>query len=292
MTETDNSCFACGGQFQKQLDVKDHFLSQEMFEVHCCSSCNLRRTFPVPDPGEIGKYYETDDYLSHGDDQKGLFAWLYRVAKKYNLSKKGRILKQHACGKDLLDYGCGTGDFILYCQGLDYKVRGAEPSSNALEHASSIILDNITDPQQELESGRSYDVITMWHVLEHIHEPDQILAQLKGKLKKNGKLIIAVPNPVSLDAAHYGDNWAGWDVPRHLWHFEPSAMREMMKGLGFYHIDTMPMWFDAFYVSMLSERYKNGLVPKALFWGFVSNLNALFAKKRSCSSQIYVFEAQ
>jgi SAM-dependent methyltransferase len=291
MTNLISACPICGADFKKELDVKDHFLSQEKFEILCCPSCHLRKTSPTPSPESIGKYYDTKDYLSHGDDQKGVFAWLYRQAKKINLSRKARLLNQLAPHSHILDYGCGTGDFIQYCQELGFEVRGAEPSVQALTHASPLVIDNIVSPEKELASDTKYDVITMWHVLEHVHNPISVITRLKEKLNNDGRLIIAVPNPASADAKHYGPFWAGWDVPRHLWHFEPDAMIKMASSLGLGHETTQPMWFDAYYVSWLSERYKQGLTPLAAFWGSVSNLRALVAKKRRCSSQIYVFKA-
>ncbi len=291
MTYTNSACPVCGSPFQKVLDVKDHFLSQEEFQILRCDGCRLRKTNPAPSPNSIGRYYETEEYLSHGDNQKGLFAWLYRQAKKVNLSRKARLLNQLAPHAHLLDYGCGTGDFIQYCQELGFEARGAEPSAQALKHASPLVIDNIISPEEELAADTKYDIITMWHVLEHVHDPLEVIARLKEKLNTNGHLVIAVPNPDSTDAKHYGAFWAGWDVPRHLWHFEPEAMIKMASSLGLAHEATHAMWFDAYYVSWLSERYKKGLTPLAILWGTVSNFSALFAKKRRCSSQIYVFRA-
>jgi len=291
MMNSNSSCPVCKGTLKKELDVKDHFLSQEDFEILRCATCRLRKTNPAPSPLLIGRYYETEEYLSHGDDQKGLFAWLYRQAKKINLSRKARLLNQIAPHSHLLDFGCGTGDFIQYCQELGFQVRGAEPSEQALAHASALVIDNIISPEEELASDTKYDVITMWHVLEHVHNPIDVLSRLMKKLNRNGHLIIAVPNPDSHDARHYGTYWAGWDVPRHLWHFEPHAMIKLANSINLTHITTHPMWLDAFYVSWLSERYKKGLAPLALIRGFISNFRALFAKKRRCSSQIYLFKA-
>lgn len=208
------------------------------------------------------------------------------------MSRKARLLNHLAPHSHLLDYGCGTGDFIKYCQALNFDVRGAEPSAQALVHASPLVIDNIISPEEELASKTSYDIITMWHVLEHIHDPNVVLARMKEKLNPKGSLVIAVPNPSSHDALHYGAHWAGWDVPRHLWHFEPSAIIRMMNDLGFEHQSTHPMWFDAYYVSLLSERYKNGFAPLAFLWASLSNLKAVIRKKKRCSSQIYVFRSK
>lgn len=287
-----HNCISCSDStFQKEFELTDHFLTHEQFSIHRCPSCGLRMTLPCPPPSEIGKYYETEDYLSHGADQKGLFAWLYRQAKKRNLSNKSRLLAGIAPQSHILDYGCGTGDFINHCQALGYSVRGAEPSPQATAHASSLVRDLIVSPEAELASERRYDIISLWHVLEHIHDPVDILTQLKAKLNNGGHIIIALPNPVSTDAQHYGPQWAGWDVPRHLWHYEPRSIIQLMEGLGMVHVDSQPMWFDAYYVSLLSERYKKGNPLSAIFWASMSNLKAAFDRKRKCSSQIYVFHS-
>jgi SAM-dependent methyltransferase len=291
MSEITYTCPVCSNDtFQKGEELVDHFLSQEVFHLYTCTSCAVLKTEPAPDDSRIGKYYESDNYLSHGDGQKGIFARLYRLAKGYNLGWKGRLLQRLNSKASFLDYGCGTGDLITHCQELGFDVRGAEPSDSAKAHLSSLVKDRVVIPAEELLSDRRYDIISMWHVLEHIREPREILSQLKTKLNQDGHIVIALPNNASYDAHHYGALWAAWDVPRHLWHYRPDQIIALMNDLGFTHANSHPMWFDAFYVSLLSERYKKGSSIGALFWAGLSNLKALFNKKERCSSQVYVFK--
>lgn len=273
----------------KSAALADHFLSKESFTLWSCPRCGIKKTWPIPD--ELGKYYESDRYLSHGDQESGLFARLYRLAKRYNLSQKSKLLKQLAPQSKVLDYGCGTGDLIHYLQGRGFEVRGAEPSAQAKSQAKPGVVDCITSPEQELASDRDYDVIMLWHVLEHIPVPDEIIQQLRHKLKEGGHLIIAVPNHESHDAQHYGAHWAAWDVPRHLWHFSPSSLIPLIESCGLKHKISKPMWLDAYYVSMLSEEYKGGNNFSALYNATLSNIKALKDTQRRCSSQVYVFKA-
>jgi len=271
------------------MKVLDQFLTKEEFELHKCRGCGLIRTSPSPDSTEIIKYYASDEYLSHGAQKKGLFAFLYRLAKNYNIGIKGRLLSSLKKNAAFLDYGCGTADLISYCQELGMKVRGAEPSPEAISHSPEHIRSLIVSPDEELTSTRTYDIISMWHVLEHIQEPREILIALISKLNPGGHLVIALPNNNSYDAKHYGAFWAAWDVPRHLWHYSPDQIIPLVESLGMKHRSSHPMWFDAFYVSLLSERYKGGRILSAIVHASISNFKALFNKKRGCSSQIYIF---
>jgi SAM-dependent methyltransferase len=283
-------CPSCQNKsFKPLMDVGDHFLSKERFKLLQCGLCSLLRTDPMPSETEIGAYYKSDEYLSHGAERKGLFASLYRLAKNHNLSWKTNLISRLHNDARYLDYGCGTADLISHCQSRGMNVRGAEPNSEAISHAPSDVRAAIVSPKEELESIRTYDVISLWHVLEHIHEPREVLLKLKEKINSSGHLVIAIPNYASFDAKHYGAHWAAWDVPRHLWHYTPDQIIPFLESLGFNHIDTKAMWFDAFYVSLLSERYKGRPAFLGIFWASISNLRALFNKKRTCSSQTYIF---
>ena len=283
-------CPACQqSSYRPLMEVGDHFLTKESFRLLQCNHCALLRTDPMPSKAEIGRYYKSEEYLSHGDQKKGLFASLYRQVKGYNLGLKSRLLNRLHPHASFLDYGCGTADLMAHCEALGMNVRGAEPSEDAIQHAVKSVADRIVGPEDELNSDRKYDIISMWHVLEHIHEPRAILERIKLKMNHRGHLVIALPNHDSLDARHYGSMWAAWDIPRHLWHYTPDQIILMCESLGFEHKSSHPMWFDAFYVSLLSERYKGGSPLAGLFWAALSNFNAIFAKKRKCSSQVYVF---
>ncbi|NND94803.1 MAG: class I SAM-dependent methyltransferase [Flavobacteriales bacterium] len=291
MTELSFNCPVCGNNsFTKTRELVDYFLSKERFGIIQCRTCGVLKTEPAPDAEHIGAYYESDEYLSHGDKQKGIFAFLYRLAKGYNLGWKGRLLKNLYPSTSFLDYGCGTGDLLSHCLELGFDVRGVEPNKSAKTQLSPLIQDKVVSPADELNSNRKYDVISLWHVLEHIPDPKEIIFELKKKLNVGGHLVIALPNNASADALHYGKHWAAWDVPRHLWHYRPEQIISMMTTQGFSHSESHPMWLDAYYVCLLSERYKKGNALSALFWATISNFKALFNKKERCSSQVYVFQ--
>jgi SAM-dependent methyltransferase len=274
------------------MDVVDHFLSKEEFELLQCANCGLIKTHPFPSPEDLPDYYKSEEYLSHGAEKKGLFASLYRLAKSYNLGKKVSLFRSLIPEGRVLDYGCGTGDLIAQARASGFNVRGAEPSQEAISHAPESVKQLIVTPEQELLADRKYDIISMFHVLEHIDDPKSLVSSLRNKLTPGGHLVIAVPNFTSLDAEHYGPYWAAWDVPRHLWHYSPDQMIPFIEQLGFVHTDAQAMWFDAFYVSLLSERYRSGSAISGLFWAVLSNLRALLNKKRRCSSQIYLFKVK
>lgn len=275
------------------LQAQDYTVSQEEFEVWECSDCSLRFTRDIPSQDEIGRYYQSAAYVSHSDTKKGIINKLYHVVRNYTLQSKRKLIEKAAgikAGK-LLDVGAGTGMFVKTMQDAAWEVTGLEPDEtarlNALNHGLQL------QPSDKLFSlpPDSYDVITMWHVLEHVHDLHGYLEQFQKLLKKNGTLIIAVPNYTSDDATHYQQYWAAYDVPRHLYHFSPESMNRLMLQHGFTVKDYKPMWFDSFYVSMLSEQYKSGKnnLFKAFISGVRSNITALKDVKK-CSSVIYIIK--
>jgi 2-polyprenyl-3-methyl-5-hydroxy-6-metoxy-1,4-benzoquinol methylase len=192
-----------------------------------------------------------------------------------------------------LDYGCGTGAFLMEMKSAGWQVQGMEPDPGAASRAAELTSSTISHPDQ-LSSlpGNAFNVVTMWHVLEHVHDLHGTLDQVKRILKQDGILVVAVPNHTSYDARHYAEHWAAYDVPRHLHHFSPDSLSKLMHMHAMKVTAIKPMWYDAFYVSLLSEKYKTGsmrLIP-ALFTGIISNLNAIF-KKGVCSSQIYIIRS-
>lgn len=287
-----NCPFCNSAAIHPVLAAKDHTVSHESFEICHCDDCSNRFTQAVPDLMHIGPYYQSAEYISHSDTARGLINRLYHWVRSYTLGTKRR-LTQRVTGIErgaLLDIGAGTGAFVTTMLQAGWKVTGLEPDSIARENAK-------TKHGIELRSAddiyslppTSFDVITLWHVLEHVHDLHGYFRQFKALLKPGGKLVIAVPNYTSKDAAAYGRHWAAWDVPRHLYHFSPAGMQQLAQLEGFNIQSMHPMWFDAFYVSMLSEQYKNGQpnLVGALLKGISSNLAAL-GDKRRCSSLIYV----
>ncbi|HEY0676744.1 MAG TPA: class I SAM-dependent methyltransferase [Chitinophagaceae bacterium] len=287
------SCPLCGSaSISNVLTAKDHTVSSEIFEIWECTDCTGRFTQNNPEADSIGRYYKSENYISHSDTSKGLVNKLYHQVRKITLSQKRKLVQkvtQLESGK-LLDVGAGTGLFADTMRKSGWMVTGLEPEEAARARAAelNIVLNDINDLWQLPHTG--FDAITLWHVLEHVHEIHKYLDQLKKLLKKSGRLIIAVPNYTSKDASLYQSFWAAYDVPRHLYHFSPRSMISLLKSHGFELHSMHPQWFDSFYVSLLSERYKNGSAGfvKGILNGLRSNANALTSRDR-CSSLIYVF---
>ena len=287
-------CPLCGGQqLEHALTCTDHYASGEQFEVICCVHCGFLMTQGVPVEAEIGKYYETPDYISHSDTQQGLMNRVYHWVRQYMLSRKATLVKRVSGLSEgsLLDYGTGTGYFAnaMVCQG--WKVKAIEKSPQARAFAKKQFgLDVEAEHSLKDYPSMSLDVVTLWHVMEHLEHLNEMWETLHRILKDKGVLIVAVPNPESYDARKYKEWWAAYDVPRHLWHFSPSVMQQFGEKHGFVLEKEHPMPFDAFYVSMLTEKYKSNELSfvKGLWTGTLAWFSALGNKERS-SSLIYVF---
>jgi 2-polyprenyl-3-methyl-5-hydroxy-6-metoxy-1,4-benzoquinol methylase len=288
-------CPVCGSNnILYQLVVKDYTVSKQSFEIWQCNSCTVRFTQNIPNQEAIGAFYKSENYISHSDTKKGLVNWLYHLVRKKTLrSKKKLIIKESQLQKaQVLDIGCGTGAFLYDMQQSGWSITGIEPDENAREKAGQLLEIPVYPPEKLFDLNSSaYDVITMWHVLEHVHDLHGYLKQINNLLKDDGILFIAVPNYTSSDAAMYKQHWAAYDVPRHLYHFSPPSMEQLLQQHGMQVKKIEPMWFDSFYVCLLSEQYKNGKSNfiKAIWNGLKSNYRALKNKKK-CSSIIYIIE--
>lgn len=287
------SCPGCkSARIQQAMNVKDYTVSQQVFAIWECSSCTLRFTQNVPGPGEIGNYYQSADYISHTDTKEGLVNRLYHTVRKRTLQRKLRLITSISGLQQgsLLDIGAGTGAFLNTMHTAGWKVRGIEPDSTARTKAGELygLLLDSPDMLGRLPSA-SFDVVTLWHVLEHVHDLHEYIEQIRRVLKPGGTIVIAVPNYTSWDASHYKNYWAAYDVPRHLYHFSPDAIRKLLLQHQLTLKSSHPMWYDSFYVSMLSEQYKTGRnnYVKAIFNGVTSNIKAIFSRQK-CSSLIYV----
>jgi 2-polyprenyl-3-methyl-5-hydroxy-6-metoxy-1,4-benzoquinol methylase len=286
-------CPVCGAAgISKILKVKDYTVSGEEFAIFQCSDCGLRFTQDAPAADTISRYYKSENYISHTNTSKGLVNRIYQlVRKRANRQKRKLIEKVTGIQKgNLLDVGSGTGYFAAEMKNAGWQVTGLEPDDDARRMAAEI--HGIQPgPVQELFDlpQNSFDVITLWHVLEHVHELKRYIKQFSDLLKGNGKLFVAVPNYNSYDAEVYKAYWAAYDVPRHLYHFTPNSMKQLLATAGLKVVSIKPMWFDSFYVSLLSGKYKNGSInwPGALWTGLLSNLKAM-GNVSKCSSVIYV----
>ena len=288
-----HECPLCASEkISLNLVCKDHSISGENFELYKCVSCGFVFTQNHPDESAMPKYYESYDYISHSDTSKGLSNKLYRIVRRIMLRRKRYLIQKNTglIKGTLLDIGCGTGYFGGAMKEAGWQVTGIEINEKARTHATSRFGFNVISPEEisSLSSG-GFDCITLWHVLEHFHDPFKYFSDISNLLKPDGLCVVALPNCSSSDAKHYGKFWAAYDVPRHLWHFEPSTFNLFLKKVGFRCEAIRNLPFDAFYISVLSEKYKGsgnffikGFVKGKLFF-----LQSLLRIKGS-SSIIYL----
>lgn len=271
------------------LTVTDYSVSKEIFDLYHNEELDMLITSPQPSLDVLGKYYESVDYISHTDSKRSLFEKMYHFVKSIALKNKLNLINSQQPNKgSILDIGAGTGEFLSVARQDGWKTIGVEPSDKAKAIAKSKGV-SFVEQTSELES-HSFDVISMWHVLEHVPDLNQQIKELKRLLKPNGTLIIAVPNFKSFDAKHYGKFWAAYDVPIHFWHFSKTAIKKLFHKEEMQLVKILPMKFDSFYVSLLSEKYKTGKMNfvKAFFIGLQSNLKA--KKNFEYSSHIYILK--
>ena len=271
------------------LTVKDYSVSKETFDLYYDETLDMLITHPQPSLENLGKYYESEDYISHTDNKRSLFEKLYHFIKNIALKNKLNLINSLQPNKGkILDIGAGTGEFLAVAKNDGWQTIGVEPS----DRAKSIAIKkgiSFVEQTSELEN-QSFDVISMWHVLEHVPDLDQQIKELKRLLKSSGTLIVAVPNFKSFDAKHYGKFWAAYDVPIHFWHFSKTAIKLLFEKEEMELEKVLPMKFDSFYVSLLSEKYKSGKMNfvRAFFTGLKSNWRA--KKDFEYSSHIYILK--
>ncbi len=293
--ETLPVCPVCNSSLTNFISAKDFTVSHETFGIMNCPACSLLITNPRPDISSISKFYQSEDYISHSGSSKGLINKIYNLAKSFNINSKCRLVHKSSGVKTgrILDYGCGRGDFLYSMKQRGWEIDGAEPDAKAAQAASLQCGIKIISPHDVLSlPDSSFDVITLWHVLEHVHRLNETVARLKSLLKPGAILIIAVPNYESLDARFYKNHWAAYDVPRHLYHFSRKAMFKLLHNHNLICTAVKPMALDAFYVSMLSEKYRQSSlgIIKGFIIGLLSDFQAIINGK--WSSLIYVCRAE
>ncbi|MFT7036572.1 MAG: ubiquinone/menaquinone biosynthesis C-methylase UbiE [Cyclobacteriaceae bacterium] len=271
-----------------KITTKDFLVTGESFDLLIDSKRDMLTTSPQPKAEDLAKYYESNDYISHTDSKAGFMASMYQNIKKYSLALKLRlILTLNGSPGLLLDIGAGTGDFLKLAKDNGWEVKGIEPNDGAANLAKQKKLEIYENIDQL--SGQTFDVVTLWHVLEHLPDLEMVIQKIESLIKPGGTLIVAVPNFKSYDANYYKNYWAAYDTPRHLWHFSKTAMGNIFSS-SMKLVKIKPMIFDSFYVSLLSEKYKTGnsFSIKALFIGLWSNISALNSKEYS--SHIYCYK--
>ncbi len=291
---TYKNCIVCGSDdLKSELQLNDYSISKEDFELAKCGNCSFVFTQNIPDQNSIGPYYQSEDYISHSDTKEGLINSLYHMVREYMLKSKASLLTRLVKEKSILDVGSGTGYFLSFMKKNNFKVLGVEVDEDARDFGKKKFGLEILEPKKLLVDGinQKFGAITMWHVMEHVHHPDEYFQAYRKLLDEDGVLVIAVPNCDSYDAKHYGKYWAAYDVPRHLWHFTPSTMKRLGEKNGFQLIEKKRLPFDAFYCSLLSEKYKNNSLffIKGFLIGGISWLKSIFDIDKT-SSLTYVFK--
>ncbi|GAB2543400.1 class I SAM-dependent methyltransferase [Rufibacter soli] len=276
-------------EFKNFLVVQDKSVSKESFVIVQCLNCQLKFTNPRPPEESIGPYYASEEYISHSDTSKGLLNKTYRLVRSMAVKTKVELVNRLSKKGNILDYGCGVGYFLQACQKQGWQVEGYEPNETARKQTEEKLGKPVHHGSLEELGQETSDVVTLWHVLEHIHQLNETVKALVNATKKGGHIVIAVPNADSYDAKKYGADWAAYDVPRHLYHFNKISMQRLLKKHRLELKEVLPMKWDAYYVSILSEKYKHGQTKMlgSFFTGFRSNLHGAY-NGNSYSSQIFI----
>lgn len=285
-------CPWCGSdKSQIHLWLKDEFLTHEDFQIYECKSCGLLYTEPRPDKTEIGKYYQSETYYSHKENKKGFIPKIYETVKRVNLKRKYKLATKEMPKGKVLDIGCGVGDFLQIMETQGWDTMGIEPSEEAKAIATKRLNNKVLNPEEiDQLKDQSFDLITMWHVLEHLDNLKEEIQHIERLLKSKGRLVLALPNFKSYDAQFYNTQWAAYDVPRHLNHFCKESIVKIFRNSELKLIDTDKLKWDAYYISYMSEMYKRHSMPllRGAYRGWVSNRKA--KKSQEWSSRVYIFE--
>ena len=282
------ACQVCRKESQKKhIEATDHNVSGQKFAITECLNCGFRFTNPRPKEETIYKYYQSKNYISHSSTKKGIINKIYHIVRRYQFYKKKRLIQVNSKiekGK-ILDVGCGTGDFLKYMKVSGWETEGIETDEGTRRVAKAKVCENIKENLSLIKDGTNYDVITMWHVLEHVYDVKEYLNKVYKLLKTGGVLIVGVPNCESYDAKKYKENWAAYDLPIHLSHFRKNDIKEFAKKSNFRVNNVNPLVYDAYYIAMLSEK-KSGRSGLLGIWnGYISNLKA--KKSGEYSSLMY-----
>lgn len=288
-----SQCPSCGNpDFNTVLSAKDYTVTHEIFEIVECQSCQLRFTNPRPKANEAGKYYQSEEYISHSNTQKGFINQLYHQVRKITLRQKTNWIEPYKKGnKKLLDIGCGNGHFLHASKERGWSITGMELDPETANRASDLLQQAIHPSIENIHKDETFDLISMWHVLEHVYELDEYFSFFQQQLSPTGKLLLALPNHLSYDAEVFQEHWAAYDVPRHIYHFNPKTLEILAHKHGFKLIKSKGQIFDSFYIALLSNQYKYGnkKIISSFVIGLLSNIKA-YIKTGNYSSNLYILE--
>lgn len=292
MIEIKNCQICNSTNFSKITKTRDFSTSSEEFVIVKCQDCKFLFTNPRVKEENIGEYYKSDKYISHTNSDKGLFNFLYQKVRKYAIKTKTKLLLNSIDTTKHLDIGCGTGEFLNSCKQKNIECVGVEPSEIARTKAiKNYNIDVRSDTNLNQFSEDKFDSVSMWHVLEHVYDLNKTIENLNKIIRKDGVLIVALPNHKSFDAKNYKNYWAAWDVPIHVNHFCPKTITKLMSKYDFTLKNKIGMKFDSFYVSLLSSEYRSGRKNylEGFIIGIISNLSAMLGFSEY-SSTIYIFK--
>ncbi len=291
--ETLDKCPVCNQiNLKDHFSVNDYFLSKEEFQLQICEDCNFILTNPRPEENSLGKYYKSENYISHSDIKKGLVNKIYHIVRKYTIRQKFSIVNKFSSGKNVIDFGSGTGTLLKYFDNMGWTTLGFELDLIARELSIQNYSLKIEKPSEiNFVKPGSFQAITLWHVLEHVPDLNSTFASFQKILPDTGTLFVAIPNIDSFDSKYYKKYWAALDVPRHLYHFNHKSIIQLATTYGFHLHKIIPLYFDSFYISLLSEKYKNNkfYFVSGMLLGLLSNILGSFQRK-NYSSCLYVFK--
>lgn len=227
---TAPQCEFCSGSMD-HLFTGDTLVSGRSYSVWDCPRCCVAQTIPKPTPEELGRLYATSQYRAEDGTRfigpvETVVAWFNRI--------KTRSLSRYRSVGSILDIGCGRGIFLNILKKGGWRTKGVEFNAETASYASRVYgIDVVTMQDMDMLPEKSFDVITMYHVLEHVDRPAQLLAQCRRLLQEGGRLIIAVPNIASLQAVTGRAVWFHLDLPCHLYHFTPEGLLRLLREHGF-----------------------------------------------------------
>lgn len=218
--------------------VCDHRIGAPMFgidglphRVLQCMGCGLGRLDPLPSPTELAEFYPADYYGSPGAKFEPFTEAVVRFVGTVHVQCLSRTLPPNA---RILDVGCGRGVLLSALADRGHEVHGMDVSATAVAGADPRARIKVAGCLTECDyPDDAFDQVILWHVLEHLPNPREVLTEIRRILKPGGQLIVAVPNFSSLQSRWAGPAWFHLDLPRHLFHFPVSGLRQLLDRTGF-----------------------------------------------------------